>query len=96
MGVERREEGLRVEVVDGRLEITIGVEALATAVKAAPFMEDVEGRYAVGNPDALAASVAHYLEDEDEEGTTRVHRAIDSAAEQALEQGLDGFDEVEA
>lgn len=40
-----------------------------------------------------AASIVRYLNDEDEEGSTPIHFALDRALEAALDQGEEGFSE---
>lgn len=80
-----RNQGLEATVEDGRLVISIGVDLLVHAVTAG---EGWEEDWKV--PDALifAADVARYLvDDEEEDGTTRMHRALDAAALEVVEQG---------
>ncbi|WP_230770577.1 hypothetical protein [Sphingomonas sp. Leaf4] len=85
-----REQGLKVELVDGRLVISIGIDALMTAVKGSPSweqqIEDDRG-WSIEQPDGFAADVVAELEREEEDGTTPVHRMLDEAFEQAIDQG---------
>lgn len=85
-----RDQGLSVELVDGRLVISIGVDALMVAVKGSrPWEEQEEDErgYAIADADGFAEDILRELEDEEEDGTTLVHIAIDAAIERALDQG---------
>lgn len=85
-----RDQGLAVEIIDGRLFISIGVDALMVAVKGGPVWSDQEeeGRgWVISDPDAFAAEIAHELRDEEDDGTTLVHVMLDAAIERAIEQG---------
>ena len=94
MSAGDRQHGLSVELVDGRLVIAIGVDALMTAVQGGDDWD--EERWQITDPDAFAAGIVRGLEREEEDGTTLVHLAIDGAAQWALEQGEEGVDEIEA
>lgn len=85
-----RDQGLTVELVDGRLVISIGVDALMAAVRGSrPWEEQEEdGRgYAISDVDGFADDILRELEHEEEDGTTLVHIAIDAAIARALDQG---------
>lgn len=87
---------LTIEIIDGVLNISIGLEQLAFAVEHGP---DWYGDYKV-DPEgedyfAFGASVKTALEWEEEDGTTYVHLLLDKAVNHALEQGYEGFLEVE-
>jgi hypothetical protein len=43
------------------------------------------------NPSAFAEAVYHQLNDEEEDGTTIVHRMFDDAIKEAVEQGAEGI-----
>lgn len=92
MNTGNRQHGLSVELVDGRLVIAIGIDALITAVQGGDDWD--EDRWKVSDPDAFAAGIVRGLKNEQEDGTTLVHLAIDSAAMWALEQGEPGVDEL--
>jgi hypothetical protein len=85
-------EQLFVSVVDGKLQISIGIALLAFAVQApdgAGWPED----WHINDINKFAASMARQLRRESENGTTPVHRMFDAAAIEVLEQGEDGVDE---
>lgn len=81
---------LTVEIVDGKLVISIGVETLAFAVWHGDVLDDGDR---IADVDAFARDVVRQLVDEDEEGTTPVHKLLDEAALTALDQG-DTIDSV--
>lgn len=85
-----REQGLKVEIIDGRLNVSIGVDALMIAVKGGPTwtdQEEEERGWKITSDDGFAADIAHELQDEEEDGTTLVHIMFDAAIERAIEQG---------
>ena len=85
-----RDQGLFVEIVDGRLVISIGVDALMVAAQGSPAFEeneDGEPEWIISSPDGFAEDIRHELEDEEEDGTTLIHIAIDAAIERALDAG---------
>lgn len=83
-----RDQQLEVEVVDGRLVISIGVDLLLHAV--AHGADDWEDDWEVTDPDAFALAIVDELESEEEDGTTLLHRAFDRAAMRAVEAGAEG------
>lgn len=93
-----RDQHVEVAIDDGRLVVSIGIETLAVAVQYMPQLgeafDEVEGRVIeneVTDADKLAAAIVEALEDEEEDGTTLVHRMIDKAALRAIENGADGI-----
>lgn len=52
-------------------------------------------RWKVRNPDLFAKEIADELNDEDEEGSTAVHKLFDSAINQAIERGAQWVEEHE-
>lgn len=81
---------LQVAIEDGQLRISIGIALLAFAVQAQDAWP--EQLYISDIPD-FAKSIARHLQRESEDGTTPVHRMLDAAANEVLEQGDDGADE---
>jgi hypothetical protein len=77
-----RQQPLKVEIVDGRLVVSIGVGLLCYAVQGAGGCD-----FRVTNEDAFAADIARELERDEEDGTTLLHRAFDKAASEAVEGG---------
>ena len=76
-----KDKPLTVEIKDGELQISIGIDTLCFAVseKIADFkITDNEG---------FVKDILNELENEDEEGTTEIHRLLDQAADDAVENG---------
>lgn len=92
MSAVDRKQGLTVEIDGDRLVISIGVDALMTAVQAGDDWD--EERFRISDADAFASAIARGLELEAEDGTTHVHLAIDAAAMWALEQGEPGVEQL--
>jgi hypothetical protein len=83
-----RNQVLTIEIVDGELIIRIGVDALMTAVRGGDEWDDDTMK--IVDPDTFAAEIAHALEhNEQEDGTTDVHLAIDKAAMHVAEYGTE-------
>lgn len=83
-----RDQGLTLEIVDGRLVISIGVNALMVAVKGGDAWDtDGEGGPEITSVDGFAGDILTELRDEEEDGTTLIHIAIDTAIERALDAG---------
>ena len=81
---------LLVTIKDGQLQISIGIALLAFAVQAQDaWPED----WYVNDISLFAESMARQLMREEEDGTTRVHRMLDAAADEVLEQGDYGIHE---
>lgn len=85
---------LTVDIVDGALSVTIGLGVLAHAIK---YMPGWDASYIPDPADNFAEfgkAMVSALEDEEEDGTTLLHLAFDKAAINAMEQGCEGFIEV--
>ena len=81
-----RNKPLTIEIVDEQLRISIGIDALMIAVQGGDYWDDET--MTVLDPDAFAAEIAHALEhNEEEDGTTDLHLAIDGAVEHLIENG---------
>lgn len=87
-----REQELTIEIVGGRLVVSIGIDALMVAALGGDGWHDDE--FVITDPDTFAASIARGLEDEEEDGTTGIHLAIDKAVSWAIEMGEPGLDLV--
>lgn len=81
-----RSQALEVDIEDGRLVISIGVDTLLVAARGGDTWPDDE-EFAVTNVDGFADDIRHELVGEEEDGTTLVHIAIDTAVERALDAG---------
>jgi hypothetical protein len=80
---------LKVEIKDGVLEISIGVETLAFAIQNSPTWRGGK----ITDDKKFAEDVLIELLDEDEEGTTAVHKLFDDMAENAINDGSTNFEE---
>lgn len=80
-----RNQGLLVELVDDRLVISIGIDALMLAVVAGDDWDEDE--VTITSPDGFAQEIVAELEREEEDGTTPVHLLIDQAVQDALDAG---------
>lgn len=89
---------LTVEISDDEIQISIGLESLAFAIENSPDLHwdgyspdpGEDGKYT-----EFGKSIIQYLNHEEEDGTTPIHRLFDSVAEEALDQGAEGFLEVD-
>lgn len=88
-----RNQQLKVEIVDGVLNISIGVDLLIYAITHGSDFWPDDDELVVTDPDVFAAEIARELENEEEDGTTLVHRMFDKAAETAVDNGCEGVDE---
>ena len=80
-----KDDVLEVGLVDGRLVISIGVNALAFAAA------NHDDGITICDPDLAAEEIVRELRREEEDGTTPVHRLLDKAVFDAWENGGDGF-----
>lgn len=78
-------------IVDGYIVIRITVSNLKNIIENGP---NWPFEYIVTDVNLAAKSIVNALNVEEENGTTPIHRMIDYAAEYALEQGYEGFDET--
>ncbi len=91
-----RNQQLKVEIIEGVLKISIGVDLLVHAVThGADFWP--ENELVVSDNDEFAAAIAQELENDcfQEDGTTVLHVAFDKAAELAVENGCEGIADAE-
>lgn len=82
-----RNAPLQTEIKDGQLVISIGVDTLCHAVSIGRSYG--MGEITVSNNDVFANELLNELNDESEDGSTAVHRMLDDAASQAIENGAD-------
>jgi len=73
--------------------IRIGIPLLMHALQEGPAWPE---EFRVTDPMAFAKAIAFHLQnDEEEDGTTAIHRALDEAAIHAIENACDGVEDVE-
>lgn len=87
---KQKSQQLSVKIKDGQLQISIGIALLAFATQQQnQWPEDLF----VSDIDKFSKSLASRLRREQEDGTTPVHRMLDQAADEVIEQGDDGVDD---
>ena len=90
---------LVVEIADDMLVIKLGIETLRMCCDHNPAFYDGEsGRqmYTVTDPKAFASEVCRMLESEEEDGSTLVTKMLDAAMEDAIDDGCEGVENIEA
>lgn len=83
----RKDEPLKVVVVDGRLEITIGVDTLVFCETERQKWYEGEHKEKITNNEGFVKDVAHELCREEEDGTTPLHLLLDKMIEAAKDSG---------
>lgn len=86
--------GAQAVIKDGKIEISIDIDALPQIVFGSCCSDGMDGLWKVTDPAVFAAEVCRALNDEREDGTTRVHIMFDGAFMHAIEQGAEGIEEV--
>lgn len=87
---------LEIGIVEGRLVISVGIATLAQAIEWSPdlFLHDAKTGEFIGpritDTAVFAKEIALILQREEEDGTTLVHRLLDKAASEAIDQGAEG------
>lgn len=82
---------LAADLTEDRIEISIGRQALLTALQASPnWPTHHSGRsLRVVDEDGFLESLCNYLTTEDHDGSTPLHKAFEDATETMLEDGCD-------
>jgi hypothetical protein len=84
-------QGLKIEINDSKLVISIGLDILKYALENG---DNWDGK--ITNIKGFAIDMINdHLNNEDEQGTTPVHILFDEAARQAIEQGSEHWEESE-
>lgn len=83
-------ENGKAVIEDGHIVIRVAISELQLILEANPVWPD---EYVITDVDEAAKSIVDALNEEEEDGTTVIHRAFDEAGVFALEQGYDGFGE---
>lgn len=83
-------ENGKAVIEDGHIVIRVAISELQLILEANPVWPD---EYVITDVDEAAKSIVAALNEEEEDGTTVIHRAFDEAGVFALEQGYDGFGE---
>ncbi len=91
----RPSTGGQATTIDGKIEISIDVAALPMIVNGSCHCGSMDGLWKVTNAETFAKEVCRALNDEGEDGTTRVRTMFDAAFMEAINQGADGIEEVD-
>jgi hypothetical protein len=83
----------RAIIEDGSIVIRAALSELPMVVEGAWASGALDTRFKITNVDEFAADLMTELNDEAEDGTTRIHKLFDSAINEALEQGARGIEE---
>ena len=84
-----KDQLLNVELKDGKLTISIGVEALE--ISASVGRSYGMGEVAITDMDAFLSELPLYLRSEEEDGSTPFHRMIDECVSKMIENGVRGI-----
>lgn len=84
-------KALNVAAKDGVITISIGIDTLIHATRHGLDPRGL-GDFKVTDKSAFIKSVVSELNDEQEDGTTLVHKMLDNAVAAAIESGADGID----
>ncbi len=80
-----KDQPLVIAIENNQLVIRIGIDTLAYAVEAGDSFQEGEGK--VIDKAAFAKDLTFALQEEEEDGTNRVHRLFDDAAIAVVENG---------
>lgn len=80
-------------IEDGAIVIRVQISALQSIMDGGFACEAYDKRYRVTDPEGFAKEIARELNNEDEEGSTPVHKLFDDAINEALNQGAQHADE---
>ena len=86
MSKENKDQLLKVEIKDNLLTISIGIETLVETC--GQDYLDQFSEHQVTDYSVLAKEIKNELIDEEEDGTTLIHKAFDEAVENVIEKRL--------
>lgn len=90
----KQEDGGKAIIERGHIVIRVAIDALPLIVDGSWGARGGQGtRYEVVNPKEFAADLVRALNDEEEDGTTLIHKMFDGAIDYAIEQGAFGVEE---
>ena len=82
-------------IENGVIIIRIPVASLPMVVEGAWALNALDTRFKLTDAALFAKDLVCALNEEDEQGTTMIHKMFDAAINEALEQGADGIEEHE-
>jgi hypothetical protein len=80
-------------IEDGSIVIRLPIANLQMVMDGGFACNAYDKRYRVTDPEGFAKEIASELNDEDEEGSTPIHKLLDAAINEALNQGAQHADE---
>ena len=83
-----KDKPLTVEIVDGVLNISLGIDILCLATKSEIY------DFKIVDNNGFSNDIINELLSEEEDGTTLVHRMLDEAANNAIENGSEYIEEI--
>lgn len=86
------EDDGRAVIEDGAIVIRLPIANLPVIVDAGWAGGKIEPRMKVTDAEEFAKELVRALNDEEEDGTTRIHLMFDAALEFAFEQGAEGIE----
>ena len=90
-------DGLMCRIDNDNVVITISKEALKCAAEYHPEMEDDYGNriLKITDMNVFAEEICRQLQDEEEDGTTLIHKMFDEAISVAVDDGCEGCEIIE-
>lgn len=88
-----KNQPLVIEIKNDRLEMSVGVDCLLFAIEHG--LEMLAEEFEVVDRDKWLREIVTALHIEEEDGSTEIHRAIDRAALQAIENGAEGIEFID-
>ena len=85
----------RALIENDEIIIRVPVKYLPVIVEGAWALNALDKRFKLTDAALFAQDLVRALNDENEEGTTMIHKMFDAAINEALEQGADGIEEHE-
>jgi hypothetical protein len=82
----------QAKIENRAIVIRLPIKSLPTVVEGAWATNVMDVRYMVIDPEMFAQDLVRELNDEDENGATRIHKMFDRAIEVAIEQGAEGVE----
>ena len=90
-----KDQLLKAEIVDGVLNISIGMNALKASLESGRLDMSCGGEFVIDDIEAFGVDFVHELKSEEEDGSTPVHLMFDQVALTNLKNGGAGCNIVE-
>lgn len=89
------EQSGKAIIEDGALVIRVAISALPTVLEGSWASGALDTRFKITDQETFAKELVHSLNEEAEDGTTRIHQMFDLAILHAIEYGAEGVEEHE-